>query len=144
MKIWPAQYHAEVSHNNSPNSGAVMQNGMFKAMPTFLTGKTTQCDKHIRSAKATGEPPLLLSLSVHSALRNAIIAARSGTACKFEKGNIGVCVCDAFVFYMKQVLALGSELGKLKLAISCGPFGRICLDSYLICFENVCLKYQRK
>lgn len=69
------------------STGAVMQNGMFKAMPTFLTGKTTQCDKHIRSAKATGEPPLLLSLSVHSALRNAIIAARSGTACKFEKGN---------------------------------------------------------
>lgn len=67
-------------------NAAHMQNTLYSTMGAVgVTGKTTSVDKKLKSAKATGEPPLLLCLSVHAALRAAITAARGGTPAKFDK-----------------------------------------------------------
>jgi xanthine dehydrogenase molybdopterin-binding subunit B len=55
--------------------------------------KSPAVSERVLSSKASGEPPLLLSGSVHSAIRNAVTAARKD----YRGANVGGDVSDVFI-----------------------------------------------
>lgn len=78
----PEVFNADLVDLRSRASGAGVVNGCMMRCIGGIMGacnypwKATPIDKRYQSGKATGEPPLLLSLSVHSAHTAALLAAR--------------------------------------------------------------------